>query len=173
MTKLRLKNLIIGVLILIGALSAKATTPPKIQIDTATFAIKINNKPVDHTKFNDLLTIMDREYRKVDKSDKTLYIFDEFGFIIIKEKKGITYSFLFSKGTTIDEPKSAFNVILNINQLLINSNTPTSDLKNQLPTAEKSILLESMFIYVNKKFITMSESKDGKFTRLDLGYKAK
>ncbi len=160
-------------MVLFLAIKAEATKPPTIQIDTANFSIKINDKQIDHSKFNDVLMIIDREYRKVEKTGKTLYIFDEFGFTIHKEKKGITYSFLFTKGTTDDEPKNAFNVTLNLNQLAINSATSIGDLKKQLPIAEKTIQMENMFLYVNKKYVTMCESKDGQFIRMDVGFKTK
>ena len=146
---------------------------PTFSVDTVDFSFRINNKVVDKTKINDILTILDHGFRKVEKANKTLYIFDESGFVVEESKEGISIMLFYSRGEKETDPRSVFTGKLVINGVEINAGSPIALIADQLPKTEKTLAQKDLLLYVGKKFVMSGESKNGSLKQLDFGFRNK
>ena len=160
----------IGMVLMLFSLSGQAHNPPAFSIDTKKFTFKINGKEVDKTSIDAILSAIDHGHRVVEKPNKTLYIYDELGFVIEKDSKGIAFKLFYAMGEKENDPKSIFSGSLEINTLKVTANVASPEIIAQLPKTEKTMVMKDMMMYMGDKFIITGESKNDVFKEIDFGF---
>ncbi len=168
-------GLLAGLTLMVALNSFKpgAHNPPTFSLDTVKYAFQINGKEINKTNLSEILTTINHGYRKVEKPNKTLYVFDESGFVVEDSKEGISIMLFYTKGEKEQDPLSVFTGKLILNNLEISSSTTLAQIGEQMPKAEKTFVMKEILLYAGKKFVLSGESKNGILKEIDFGFKIK
>jgi len=167
---LHMKKILMGFVLVLICGMGYAHNPPTFSIDTKNFSLKINGKDVDKSNIDAILTAIDHGHRKVDKPNKTYYIYDELGFAIEKDAKGIVIKLFFAKGEKENDPSAIFSGKLEINSLNVTPIVPVNDIVAQLPKSEKTVVMKDILMYISPIFVLTGESNNGSIKELDFGF---
>ncbi|MCB9250988.1 MAG: hypothetical protein H6605_00840 [Flavobacteriales bacterium] len=144
---------------------------PKFTVDTSGMICKINDAAIDLKNVESVLGTIHNEYRKVEKKNKTLYIFDQSGFLIEKSEEGISFMVNFVPGENENEPKMSFSGKVFLNDTEISQISTIEDILDQLPKIKKLISNSGNLIYMGDKMFLSAMTRDNKLMQFDFGFK--
>jgi hypothetical protein len=170
MKQLNILKVIFGLIFMFTCAFANAHGAPTIVLDTTNLALQINGKVVDKTKIQDILAAIHHDSRKIEKPNKVIYVFDDFGFTIEEDSKGIAFKLFYAVSEKESDPKSAFAGKFSINTTEVIPSLSLEAILKQIPKTEKTLSMPNMLMIMGKSMIVSVESNKGIIKEFDFGF---
>jgi len=163
-------KIIFGLALMFSVAFANAHGAPTIVLDTTNLSLQINGKVVDKTKIQDILMAIHHDSRKIEKPNKVIYVFDDFGFTIEEDSKGIAFKLFYAVSEKESDPKASFAGKFSINTLEIVPAVSLETILKQVPKTEKTLSMPNMLMVMGKSLIVSVESNKGIIKEFDFGF---